>query len=62
MKIELHISPTEDATFKIKFDMETGIVTTVDNEGLVNQEKLDKTTLPSVLKSTVNRVLDKLEM
>ena len=58
MKIELRISPTEQDVFKISFDMDTGIITTTDNEGLVNQEKVDKSYLPSYIKRTINKSLD----
>ncbi len=58
MKIELHISPTEDDLFKISFDMDTGVITTTDNEGLVNQEKVDKSYLSSYIKRTINKSLD----
>lgn len=58
MKIEVHISPTEDDVFKISFDMNTGVITSTDNEGLVNQEKVDKAYLPSYIKRTINKSLD----
>lgn len=58
MKIELHISPTEDDVFKVSFDMDTGVITTTDNQGLVNQEKVDKSHLPRCIKHTINRSLD----
>lgn len=61
MKIELHISPTENDLFRIKFDMDTGVITTTDNEGLINQEKLDQSKLPEYLKRTVSVLLDKVE-
>lgn len=50
MKIEVRISPTEDDVFKISFDMENGVITTTDNEGLINQEKVDKSKLPVYIK------------
>ena len=61
MKIELHVSPTEDDLFKFKFDMDTGVVTTVDNEGLINQEKVDKVRLPVYIKQTVDKVISDWE-
>ena len=61
MKIELHLSPTENDLFRIKFDMNTGVITTTDNEGLINQEKLDKSKLPEYLKRTVSKLLGKVE-
>lgn len=61
MKIELHLSPTENDLFRIKFDMDTGVITTTDNEGLINQEKIDKSKLNGYIKQTVSVFLDKLE-
>lgn len=61
MKIELHISPTKDDLFKISFDMDTGVITTTDNQGLVNQEKVNKSYLPRCIKQTINRSLDMWE-
>ena len=58
MKIELHVSPTEADLFKISFNMDTGVITTTDNEGLINQEKVDKIKLPSYIKRTINKSLD----
>ena len=61
MKIELRISPTEDDIFKISFNMENGVITTRDNEGLINQEKHDVNKLPSIMKQTVDKLLADLE-
>lgn len=57
MKIELRISPTEDDVFKISFNMENGVITTRDNEGLINQEKVDKSKMPIYITQTVNKLL-----
>lgn len=61
MKIELRISPTEDDVFKISFNMENGVITTRDNEGLINQEKCTVSKLPSIMKQTVEKLLADLE-
>ena len=57
MKIELHVSPTEEDVFKISFNMENGVITTTDNEGLINQEKVNKSKLPAYIKQTVDKVI-----
>ena len=61
MKIELRISPTEQDVFKISFNMENGVITTTDNEGLINQEKVDKIKLPAYIKQTVDKVISDWE-
>lgn len=61
MKIELRISPTEEDVFKISFNMENGVITTQDNEGLINQEKHDVKKLPSIIKQTVDKLLSDWE-
>ena len=61
MKIELQISPTEEDVFKIAFNMENGVITTTDNEGLINQEKVDKSKLPIYIKQTFDKVISNLE-
>ena len=61
MKIELQISPTEEDVFKIAFNMENGVITTTDNEGLINQEKVDKSKLPIYIKQTFDKVISDLE-
>lgn len=61
MKIELRISPTEDDVFKISFNMENGVITTRDNEGLINQERHEVNMLPSLIKQTVDKLLDDWE-
>ena len=61
MKIELRISPTEEDVFKISFNMENGVITTRDNEGLINQEKVDKSKLPVYITQTVSKVLSDWE-
>ena len=61
MKIELQISPTEEDVFKITFNMENGVITTTDNEGLINQEKVDKSKLPIYIKQTFDKVISDLE-
>ena len=61
MKIELRISPTEQDVFKISFNMENGVITTRDNEGLINQEKVDKVRLPAYIKQTVDKVISDWE-
>ena len=61
MKIEVHISPTEQDVFKISFNMENGVITTTDNEGLINQEKVDKVRLPAYIKQTVAKVISDWE-
>ena len=61
MKIELRISPTEQDLFKISFNMENGVITTTDNEGLINQEKVDKVRLPTYIKQTVDKVISDWE-
>ena len=61
MKIELQISPTEEDVFKIAFNMENGVITTTDNEGLINQEKVDKVRLPAYIKHTVDKVISDWE-
>ena len=58
MIIELRVTPEKGSLFKISFNMETGLITTVDNEGLINQEVVNGDNLPRYIKSTVNRVLD----
>ena len=58
MIIELRVTPEKDSLFKISFNMETGLITTVDNEGLINQEVVNGDNLPRYIKSTVNRVLN----
>ena len=61
MKIEVNISPTEQDVFKISFNMDTGVITTTDNEGLINQEKVDKIKLPAYIKQTVDKVISDWE-
>jgi len=61
MRIELHISPTEQDVFKISFNMENGVITTTDNEGLINQEKVVKVRLPAYIKQTVDKVISDWE-
>ena len=61
MKIEVHISPTEEDVFKISFNMENGVITTTNNEDLINQEKVDKVRLPAYIKQTVDKVISDLE-
>ena len=61
MKIELSTSPTEQDVFKISFNMDTGVITTTDNEGLINQEKVDKVRLPAYIKQTVDKVISDWE-
>lgn len=61
MKIELRISPTDEDFFKISFNMENGVITTRDNEGLINQEKHDVNKLPPIMKQTVDKLLSDLE-
>jgi len=61
MKIEVHISPTDQDVFKINFNMENGVITTTDNEGLINQEKVDKSKLPIYIKQTFDKVISDLE-
>ena len=61
MKIELCISPTEQDVFKISFNMDTGVITATDNEGLINQEKVDKVRLPAYIKQTVDKVISDWE-
>lgn len=61
MKIELHVSPTEQDVFKISFNMENGVITTTDNEGLINQEKVDKSKLPIYIKQTIDKLLSDWE-
>lgn len=61
MKIELRISPTEEDVFKISFNMENGVITTRDNEGLINQEKVDKGKLPTLIKQTIGKVISDWE-
>ena len=61
MKIELRVSPTEQDIFKISFNMENGVITTTDNEGLINQEKVDKSKLPVYIKQTVDKVISDWE-
>lgn len=61
MKIELLISPTEEDMFKISFNMENGVVTTQDIEGLINQEKVEKGKLPVYIKHTVDKLISDWE-
>ena len=61
MKIELRISPTDEDVFKISFNMENGVITTRDNEGLINQEKFAVSKLPSIMKQTVDELLSDWE-
>ena len=61
MKIEVNVSPTEQDVFKISFNMDTGVITATDNEGLINQEKVDKVRLPAYIKHTVDKVISDWE-
>ena len=41
MRLSINLELEKDVNFKLDIDLISGIMTTTDNEGLINQEKID---------------------
>lgn len=61
-KIEFDLEAEGVNNMTIEFDLNNMVVTTVDNDGLVKQEKFTKKQLPKMLNHVAERMIKVQEM